>query len=323
MPRKLPSLELIRGFEAAARHLSFTKAAEELFVTQSAVSRQAKALEEDLGVPLFSRHNRAIRLTEAGEALYRASAQALATLGEAVSQIRAQEQLRVVTVSCTFGFASLWLVPRLAGLRERHPGIDLRISADNRFVDLDRERIELAIRYCAPQLAPPGAVKLFDEEVFPVCSPRLRRRSGRPLASPADLRDHVLLVLDDPQGLRPTSSWPLWLEVARLGEVKPAGTLHFSHYDQLIQAAVDGQGIALGSSALVRGLMQQRKLVAPFRQSFPSPRAYFLVVADAARERADVRAVVEWLLREAGGDRAREGARSRRQAASRKRRPAP
>ena len=317
MPRNLPSLELIRGFEAAARHLSFTKAAEELFVTQSAVSRQAKALEEDLGVPLFLRHNRAIRLTEAGQALYHASTQALATLGEAVSRIRGLDQ-RVVTVSCTFGFASLWLVPRLAALREQHPGIDLRISAENRFVELDREHIELAIRYCAPQLAPTAAVKLFDEEVFPVCSPRLRRRLGRLLASPADLRHHVLLVLDDPNGLRPTSSWALWLELARLGEVKPAGTLHFSHYDQLIQAAVDGQGVALGSSALVRGLMRQRKLVAPFQQSFPSPRAYFLVIADAAKDRPDVRAVVEWLLREASGDRAQEVLRSKRTAAARK-----
>ena len=318
MPRNLPSLELIRGFEAAARHLSFTKAAKELFVTQSAVSRQAKALEEDLGVPLFLRHNRTIRLTEAGQALYRASAEALTTLGEAVSRIRGLDQTRVVTVSCSFGFATLWLVPRLAALREQHPGIDLRISAENRFVDLDRERIELAIRYCVPQSAPAAAVKLFDEEVFPVCSPRLRRRSGRPLGSPADLRHHVLLVLDDPNGIRPTSSWPLWLEVARLGDVKPAGTLHFSHYDQLIQAAVDGQGVALGSSALVGGLMRQRKLIAPFRQSFPSPRAYFLVIADAAKDRPDVRAVVEWLLGEAGGDRALEGLHTKREASTRK-----
>ncbi len=318
MPRNLPSLELLRGFEAAARHLSFTKAAEELFVTQSAVSRQAKALEENLGVALFLRHNRAIHLTEAGQALFRASTEALATLGEAVSRIRGLDQTRVVTVSCSFGFASLWLVPRLAALREQHPRIDLRISTENRFVDLDRERIELAVRYCPPQLAPAAAVKLFDEEVFPVCSPRLRRRSGRPLASPADLRHHVLLVLDDPNGIRPTSSWPLWLEVARLGDVRPAGTLHFSHYDQLIQAAVDGQGIALGSSALVRGLIRQRKLVAPFRQSFPSPRVYFLVIAEAAKDRPDVRAVVEWLLREAGGDRARERSRSKRQGATRK-----
>ena len=318
MPRNLPSLELIRGFEAAARHLSFTKAAEELFVTQSAVSRQTKALEEDLGVPLFLRRNRAIHLTEAGQALYRASAEALATLGAAVSRIRGLDQARVVTVSCSFGFASLWLVPRLAALRERHPGIDLRISADNRFVDLDLERIELAIRYCVPQSAPAGAVKLFDEEVFPVCSPQLRRRSRHPLASPADLRHHVLLVLDDPNGIRPTSSWPLWLEVARLADVKPAGTLHFSHYDQLIQAAVDGQGVALGSSALVRGLLRQGKLIAPFRQSFPSPRAYFLVVADGAKDRLDVRAVVEWLLREVGGDCLLENLRDKRAGATRK-----
>lgn len=299
MARELPTLELLRGFEAAARNLSFTRAAAELHLTQSALSRQTKALEAALGAPLFERRHRAIALTEAGQTLYRATAQALALLGEAVAAIREQREARPLTLSCSIGFASLWLVPRLPGLREAHPEIDLRISANNRIVDLDRERIELAIRYCPPHRAPPDALPMFGEDVFPVCSPALLGRADRPLATPADLRHHVLLVLDDEHTRRPTSSWALWLEVAQLRDLKPAGTLHFSHYDLLIQAAADAQGVALGVSPLVRRLIQQQRLVAPFEEKFASSRAYYLLAAKASAGRDDVKATAAWLLRQA------------------------
>ena len=175
MGRDLASLELIRGFEAAARRLSFTLAAEELFVTQSAVSRQVKALEDHLGVPLFERRHRAIRLTPDGQTLYRASAEALRLLTDAVAGIRHGAGAKSVTVSCSAGFASLWLVPRLMDFRDAHPGIDIRIDANNRLLDLERERIEVAVRYCPPQLAPDSIeipregplVYEFDVEVRP------------------------------------------------------------------------------------------------------------------------------------------------------------
>jgi len=302
MRSDLPSLELIRGFEAAARQLSFTLAAKELFVTQSAVSRQVKALEDQLGVPLFERRHRAIRLTPAGQALYRAAGDALRLLNDAAANLRETGRAKSVTVSCSVGFASLWLVPRLMGFRDAHPDVDIRIDANNRILDLERERIELAVRYCSPQLAPEGAKRLLGEEVFPVCAPPLLTRPGRPLAAPEDLRHHVLLHYGADDSQFPSGSWTLWLEAMQIRNLKPAGSLRFSHYDQVIQAAVDGQGVALGISPLVRRHVQAGRLVAPFEQRFASPRGYYLVTSRQAAPRPEVGDFVAWLLHEATQD---------------------
>lgn len=302
MPRELPSLDLIRGFEAAARKLSFTQAAEELFVTQSAVSRQVKALEDHLGVPLFERHHRAIRLTPAGQSLYRASAEALRLLTDTAASIRGEAGTKSVTVSCSIGFASLWLVPRLMDFRDAHPDIDVRIDANNRILDLERERIEVAVRYCPPQAAPEGATRLLGEEVFPVCAPSLLNRPGKALTRPQDLSQHVLLRYGNDDSQFPSGSWTVWFEAMQLRNLKPAGSLRFGQYDQLIQAAVDGQGVALGVGPLVRRHMQQGRLVAPFEQRFASPRGYYLIVSRLAEGRPEVRDFVAWLRRAAQQD---------------------
>jgi DNA-binding transcriptional LysR family regulator len=298
MARLLPSLDLLRGVEAAARQLSFTKAAAELFVTQSAVSRQVQTLEEDLGTPLFERHHRRISLTPAGQKLYRATGEAMRLLTEAANEIRTGPGTSV-TVSCTMGFASLWLVPRLMDFRAECPDIDIHIAANNQILDIDREPVELAVRYCPADLAPPGSVRLFGEEVFPVCAPGLKGIGGQPLKSPADLRHHVLLEQEHAEVERPASSWSMWLEAMGLHRMKPAGMLRFSHYDQLIQAALDGQGIALGVSPLVRRHVNQRRLVQPFQRRIASPRAYHLITARRAIGRPDVAAFSDWLLRNA------------------------
>jgi DNA-binding transcriptional LysR family regulator len=302
MPRALPSLELIRGFEAAARLSSFTRAAEELFITQSAVSRQVQSLEAHLGVALFERHHRAIRLTQAGVVLYRSATQALLLLGDAAERIRREGASRSVTISCTFGFASLWLVPRLMEFRERHADIDIRVAANNKILDLDRERIEVAVRYCSSELVPPGSAKLFGEEVFPVCSPELPARRGKPLVTPADLRHHVLLHLEGADQHWPTGSWVAWLEAVQMQSLRAGGTLRFDQYDQLIQAAIDGQGVALAVGPLVKRQLQQGRLVAPFEQKSSSPRGYFLVVARHAAERPEVVAFKSWLVSAARKD---------------------
>lgn len=295
MARPLPPLDLFRGFEAAARHLSFTRAATELFLTQSAVSRQVQALEEHLGVALFERRHREIRLTEAGQALYRTSAEAMRALTEAVARVRADAGRRALTVSCSIGFASLWLVPRLVDFRARHPEVDIRIDANNRLLDLERERVELAVRYCPVADAPPGADKLFGEEVFPVCSPALRELPGRPLVEPADLRQHTLLHYQAAERVWPTGAWRFWLEVTGLPGLQGASSLEFNQYDQLIQAALEGQGVALGTSPLVRRHLAQGRLVAPFAQRYATPRAYFLIRSRFAAERADVQAFTAWM----------------------------
>lgn len=299
MQRRAPSLDLLRGFEAAARRLSFTLAAEELFVTQSAVSRQVKALEADLGVALFERRHRAIRLTDAGRALYRATEQALRLLADTAAELRDGGARRAITVSCSAGFAALWLVPRLMDFREGHPEIDLRIDANNRILDLDREGIELAVRYCPPELAPTGATRLFGEEVFPVCAPSLLTRPGKPLAAPQDLRHHVLLHYGDDDSALPSASWTMWTEAMKLHDLKPAGSLRFGQYDQLIQAAVEGQGVALAIGPLVRRHVRQGRLVALFGKRFASPRGYYLVSSARGRRNAQARAFTDWLLRTA------------------------
>ncbi len=296
--RNLPSLDLLRGFEAAARNLSFTKAAAELFVTQSAVSRQVKTIEDHLGVALFVRRHRALTLTEAGHELYRATAQALRQLADAAGKIRERGAGRTLTVTATIGFASLWLIPRLADFRSQRPDIDIRISANNKMLDLEREGIEVAIRYCVPKAAPEGAVKLFGEVVLPVCSPTLVTRAA-PLATPDDLRHHVLLHYETPDGAAPWLSWTVWLETMQLPGLKPAGSLRFSQYDQTIRAAIDGQGVALGTSPLVRQLVRQGKLIAPLAKKSESSRAYYLVTSADAANRPEVKDFAGWLVRQA------------------------
>jgi DNA-binding transcriptional LysR family regulator len=300
MQRSLPSLDLIRGFEAAARHLSFTKAAEELFVTQSAVSRQIKMLEEQLGAELFHRRHRALLLTDAGQELYRAAKSAMKLLADSAGKIREGNRERFLTVSATLGFASLWLIPRLADFRRLHPDINIRIDANNKMVDLRQEEIEIAIRYCPSDMAPAAALKLFGEEVLPVCSPKIITRA-MPLKRLEDLRHHVLLHMDWPDDSKtaPWLTWTVWLEVMQIADFKPKGSLRFNQYDQVIRAAVDGQGIALGSSALVRQLLRDGRLIAPLPKTAKSPRSYFAVTSPLYKDREDVVAFVNWLSSQA------------------------
>ncbi|MBI2312497.1 MAG: transcriptional regulator GcvA [Betaproteobacteria bacterium] len=314
-----PSLDLLRGFEAAARHLSFTKAGEELFITQSAVSRQIQALEERLGVHLFQRRHRSLLLTEEGQVLYRATAEALERLRRALEQVTEAGGAKQVSVTTTAGFASLWLIPRLAGFRAACPGVDVRISATNAVLNLERERIDVAIRYFSPERIDPDAVKLFGEEVSPVCSPRLLKDRSRPLAVPADLRHHVLIHFEDPKAFRWPVVWQAWLEAEGVGDIEPAGVLHFSQYDQVIQAAVEGQGVALGRFPLMRRMIREGKLVAPFSRVASPARGYFVVRSKHAGGRPEVQAFIDWLVAEAEKDGAPDPAQRGRVARKRRR----
>ena len=294
----IPALDFFRGFEAAARHMSFTKAAEELFITQSAVSRQIQALEGRLEVKLFTRRNRGLALTEAGQQMYRAADVALRTLREAAERISPGATQKMVTVTSSMAFCSLWLIPRLTAFRKAHPDVDVRISANNQVLDLDRERIDLAIRYCPVAAAPPGSIRMFGEEIVPVCSPVLLKDRARPLKAPADLRHHSLLHFDDTDASIPWLAWNVWLESAGLPELRPAGTLRFSHYDQVVRAALGGQGVALGRLPLVTNFIADGSLVVPFAADYVTDRAYFIVRSGATRTRGDVDDFVAWLIEE-------------------------
>src|SRR5690349_1339700 len=295
----MPSLDLLQGFEAAARHLSFTKAGAELFLTQSAVSRQIKELEDQLGVALFHRRHRALVLTEAGQQFYAAAAQVLTTMRNATSRLKATSGRKPLSVTMTSSFAALWLIPRLAGFTRTHPGIDVRITAETRVQDLERDGLDLAIRHGPPSLAGANAVRLFGERVFPVCSPRLLKKT--PLREPADLKNHTLLQYDDPDARHPWLHWKTWLEVARIPDLRAAATLTFSGYEQIIPAAVAGHGVALGRTPLVKDLIAAKQLVAPFTSSADPARAYFVVTSEAAAQRPEVSDFVAWLKEEAKG----------------------
>jgi DNA-binding transcriptional LysR family regulator len=299
--RPLPPLDLLRGFEAAARHRSFTKAAAELFVTQSAVSRQIQALETFLGVPLFERRHKALALTAAGDAYFRAVAQTLEQLRDSTRRLRETRTGHVLTVTTTVSFAAFWLVPRLARWRKEHPHVDVRITATHEVVDLEREGIDVAIRDCPLANAPHGAVFLVGEHLAPVCSPgyaREAKAAGLPLKRPEDLRHHVLLNLHDAPRRWPWLSWAAWFEAMGVEDLTPANTVTLDQYDQVIQAAIHGQGVALGRMSLAGHQIRTKQLVPLFGKQQQLARGFHAIFAADAGERAEARQFVDWLQRE-------------------------
>jgi LysR family glycine cleavage system transcriptional activator len=299
--RPLPPLDLLRGFEAAARHLSFTRAAGELFLTQSAVSRQIQALEAFVGVDLFERRHKALALTEAGQAYYRTVAQTLDQLREATRRLRESRTGHVLTVTTTVSFAALWLVPRLSHFRKAHPHVDVRITATHEVVDLEREGVDVAIRDCPLNRVPPGAEFLVGEHLAPMCSPgyaREAKRAKSPLARPEDLRHHILLTLHDAPRRWPWLSWAAWFEAMGVEDLHPAGTLSFDQYDQVMQAAMHGQGVALGRMTLLGQPIRDKQLVPLFGRQQQLARGFHAVFAAGAHERPEARQFVDWLRTE-------------------------
>ncbi len=304
--RALPPLDLLRGFEAAARHLSFTRAATELFLTQSAVSRQIQALEEFVGVELFHRRHKALALTEAGQAYYRTVTNALDLVRDATRKLKESRKGHVLTVTTTVSFAALWLVPRLARFRKEHPHVDVRITATHEVVDLEREGVDVAIRDCPLNKVPPGAVFLVGEHLAPMASPAYLKEAKRaklPLGHPEDLRHHVLLNLHDVSRRWPWLSWAAWFESMGVEDATPAGTLTFDQYDQVIHAALHGQGVALGRMTLAGQHIRAHQLVPLFGQRQRLSRGFHAVFARDAAERPEVNQFVDWLRTEIDSER--------------------
>jgi DNA-binding transcriptional LysR family regulator len=303
MSRKPPprlSLDLLRGFRAASRHLSFTKGAAELCITQSAISQEVKVLEDQLGTPLFSRVNRTLRLTEAGERLYRAVEEALDIIDGVVADV--SEAQLTLSITATVPFASLWLGPRLAQFTRLHPGISVRVTASNDTLDVQRERIDVAIRHVPSGDNPPSNLKLFDHEVFPVCAPVLLDRPGGMIGAAADLAHHVLLEFETVRNGRPWYDWQQWLRAMKIRGLKPAGWLRFSHYDQLIDAALAGSGVAMGRWPHLSRQLEQGVLRAPLGPSESTVIGAFYVVAPNDARHAATSSFVAWLRSEAERD---------------------
>jgi DNA-binding transcriptional LysR family regulator len=295
------ALAALRGFESAARHLSFTLAAAELNLTQSSISRQIASLERQVGKPLFVRRTRALELTPAGERLYAAVRQSLGAIDRCVDEIRGVGGPPRVTVATYASFASLWLVPRLAAFQKGHPEIEIRIDAADRLVDLEAEEIDMAIRWLRPgSSVDPSALLLGEEEVAPALSPRLLESSGLVLNAPADLLSLPLLEMDDGLPSSPYSSWARWFEFVKAGPVRPrAGRLYFTYLDQAVQAAARGQGVAMVRTPFLDDLVAGGDLVLPFpKLRMRSGYRYFLIVNPRRAHLPQVETFRAWVVEE-------------------------
>ncbi len=289
MARRLPPLNALRAFEAAARHLSFTRAAGELNVTQAAISHQVKALEAGLGVTLFRRLNRRLLLTDAGQAYLPDVRDSFDRLAEATERLTARDRAGVLTVSVLPSFAARWLVPRLSAFREAYPDIDVLITPSNDIIDFARDDVDVAIRYGEGNWPGLRADRMMTEDIFPVCSPKLLE-GPRPLKSPDDLRHHTLLHDD----MRIT--WRTWFLAAGVEAIDSTRGPAFTDSGMVIQAAVEGHGVALGRSALATTDLAAGRLVKPFDISLPANFAYYVVSPEAAAGRPKIAAFRDWAL---------------------------
>ncbi len=282
----------MRAFEAAARHLSFSRAAAELNVTKAAVSHQVKALEDDLGLPLFRRLNRALMLTDAGQTLYPPITEALALMGAAVARVKRQDQSGELVLTMLDSFAAIWLVPRLGRFRKANPEIDVRITTSDESIDFSRGDVDLAIRYGAGHWPNVHAERLMTEEMFPVCSPALLER-GPPLEKPSDLAHHTLLQ-DHPRDY-----WRMWLMAVGETSIDAERGPGYQHSNLVLQAAEQGDGVALARSVLAADALAAGRLVKLFADTVPAAYAYYLVCPPDHLRRPKVKAFRRWLLAEA------------------------
>jgi LysR family glycine cleavage system transcriptional activator len=291
---KLPPLDFLRGFVAVGRRMSVTLAAEDLCLTQSAVSRQIHSLEEVLRVKLLTRGYRSIGLTPEGEVLFRAADAALHQLQDVCGELTSSVDRRPVTITTSIGVAGLWLLPRLGRFQSRHPHVDVRVAATSKVLDLRTETVDLAIRYCTEDDAPPGSKTLFGERLSPVAHPSLGL--GELTAEDA-IATNVLLDFEHPN--HPWLGWQDRLSSMGLESLQPKAVLRFNQYDQLIYAAAAGQGIALGRLSLLRPMLDDGRLVAlDWWKPAEEGHRYWLLSAEE-RPRPDVIAVRDWVLEEA------------------------
>jgi LysR family transcriptional regulator, glycine cleavage system transcriptional activator len=292
MTARLPSLNGLRAFEAAARHLSFTLAASELNVTQTAISHQIRRLEEELGIRLFVRQNRALALTPEARDYLPGVRAAFNDLRLATDRLLRKDDDKVLTVSTLASLAAKWLLPRLTDFQEHHPGIDVRITTSTSLVDFQRDNVDAAIRYGRGQWPGLRADWLMADELFPVCSPSLLH-GGKPLRSPEDLKSHMLLHTSNAN----SDDWRLWLTAAGLpADIARQPGITFDMIFMTIQAAIDGIGVAMGRTSYVQDDIAKGRLVVPFKIALPADAGFYLVAPEGRREAPKLAAFRDWMI---------------------------
>lgn len=288
----------LRAFEAVARHLNFRAAAEEMALTQSAVSRQIQSLEEEVGVSLFLRHTRAVELTSAGAQLLMAVSQSLPRIDNVVRQIRQSAGRRSVAITTFASFASMWLIPRLEQFQRAHPDIDIRIDASDSAVDLEIADVDLALRYGPLASMPTQAIRLFGEQLTPVASPWLLK--DHTLTKPADLGQFTLIEAGDAHHTHlEWLTWRRWFDEHGLSKLQPKRWLYFNYAYQMVQAALTGQGVVLARLPLVAESLANGDLIEPLpRMRMDSPMAYWLIIGPRSSQRPEIRAFCDWLMQQ-------------------------
>ncbi len=300
MLEQFPGLRSLRAFNAAARHLSFTKAADEMGVTPAAISHQIKELEDQIGVALFTRTSRSMVLTREGDILSTAAAESLEMLARAVKRIKRLENRKVLKVSASPSIAAKWLVPRLDRFLDQAPGAEVRVDVSTTALDFERDDVDIAIRFGQGRYPGLKSDLLFMDKIFPVCSPRIITKE-KPLAQPKDLLRHTLIHLDyEAQGIV-WPNWKMWMLAAGINDFDDKRGLHFGQTSLTVQAAIDGHGVALGDSNLVADDLASGRLVKPFELSLraPSQFAYHIVSPLDTTQNPLVEAFRQWCLAEA------------------------
>ena len=301
MSKRLPPLNALRVFDAAARHLSFTKAAEELFVTQAAVSHQMKSLEDFLGLKLFRRRNRSLLLTEEGQSYYLDIKEIFSAINDATRKLQARSAKGALTVSLSPSFAIQWLVPRLSGFHQASPGIDVRIQAVDREEDKLADDVDVAIFYGRGNWPGLRTDRLYAEYLIPVCAPSLMT-GERPLKTLTDLSYHTLLHDSSRR------DWQAYIRQADLQQqVNVQHGPIFSHSAMVIQAAVHGQGVALVNNVMAKNELDAGRLVCPFKDILVSKNAFYLVCQDSQADSGKIAAFRQWIMAQAASEQEKLG----------------
>lgn len=287
---RLPPLSSLRIFESAGRHGSFKRAAEELYLTPSAVSRSIRTLEEHLGLALFRRYNRALKLTDQGEAYLAVVREAFETLARGTAALKHQGRRRLV-LSLPFSLASHFLLPRLGDFEQRHPGIDIVMETSNQLANLENGSADMAIRMTENPWPGLESFRLFDLHLFPVCSPSLLQSNDNPLNSIADIKNHTIINVAIAM-----DAWRIWLKAAGFPDLEPRREIRLDNQQVAIDAAIQGLGLAIGAHPLVTGLIASGRLVQPFQLTAPSPKTYWLVHRPQDRDDPAIVAFRQWLI---------------------------